>query len=121
MSVIKSESIEQIAMSLVSETYKLIDGQTAGTAQARRLSVLFLARFAGTMVYRSLTEAKPEGCTTPKQIEKFTLGNFAAVKGQLQEAIAAAFTGAVNTFSGQRVDYYCQVKPIGPAINKEPI
>lgn len=43
------------------------------------------------------------------------------MKASVQEAISASFSGAMNTFSGQDIEYYCRVLPVGPAINKDPI
>lgn len=120
MSVVKS-SADQISQTLVNETFKLIDGQSKDPIKAHKMALMFLARFAGVLLYRSLTEAAPEGCNTKEKILKFTMANFSATKLSVQEAVAAAFTGAMNTYSGQPIEYFCQVKPVGPVLNKEPI
>jgi hypothetical protein len=111
---------DQIVSDLVKATYKLIDGQFNDQRAANKMAVVFLARFAGTILYRALTEPAPPGLSKDK-IAAFTIQNFAGMKQCVQEAVAAAFSGAMNTYSGQQTEYYCRVRPVPPTANKEPI
>lgn len=108
---------DRFAATLVTETYKLIDAQGPTSS---KIAVLFVARFVGMLVYRSLVAPAPDSCQTKEDKSNFTLQNFAKVKSAVQEAIAAAFSGAMHTYVGKPMEYYCQVKPVGPAVNKEP-
>ncbi len=117
--MLKTDKSDQIASELVAETFKLIDGQ--GGTLSNKVAVNFLARFAGMLVYRSLKQEAPEHCKTPEQMAQFTMRNFSGMKVCVQEAVSAAFTGAMKTYAGQDIEYYCQVKPVPEAFNKEPI
>jgi len=112
---------EQAMLDLVKETYKIIDGHAKDTGAGRSMAIMFLARFAGTVLYRSLTEEPPATVVGKENIAQYTITNFAKTKLLVQEAVSAAFSGAMNTYTGQPIEYYCQVKPVGPALNKEPI
>jgi len=115
----KVDKSDQLALELVTETFKLIDGQ--GGVASTQVAVNFLARFAGTLVYRSLKQQAPTTCKTPEEMVQFTGRNFAGMKVCVQEAISAAFSGAMKTYAGQDIEYYCQVKPVPEPLNKEPI
>jgi len=122
MSIVKSNNVDQIATDLVSETFKLIEGQSKSSLVAERLSVVFLAKFIGVLMYKNLTTETPYDVQNDTdKIAKFTITRFGKFKGIVQEAIAAAFSGAMQSYSGQDIEYYCQVRPIGQAVNKEPI
>jgi len=71
-------------------------------------------------VYAELNE-RDKSLKTKEEMLNFAMKNFAALKVSIQESVAAGFQGAVSTFSGQQVDYYCQVKPIPEPINKRMI
>jgi hypothetical protein len=116
----KFDPTSQMASTLVSETFKLIDGQAKSVEQQNKLAAVFLAKFAGIMVYRALTLKAPESFKK-EEIVKFVMNNFRNSKQSVQESIAAAFTGAMHTYSGQSIEYYCQIRPVPAALNKEPI
>lgn len=113
----QTDTSDQLAATLVTETYKLIDAQGAISS---KIAIMFLARFVGTLLYRSLAAPSPDSCKTKEAKSNFTLQNFAKVKAAVQEAIAAGFSGAMHTYVGEPMEYYCQVKPVGPPVNKEP-
>jgi flagellar motor component MotA len=115
---LQTQTPDQLAATLVTETYKLIDAQ--GNALSGKIAVMFLARFTGMLIYRSLAAPAPDSCKTKEEKYNFTSQNFAKVKQATQEAIAAAFSGAMHTFVGKPMEYYCLIKPVGPAVNKEP-
>lgn len=77
----------------------------------------FLATFVGNMVYKKLQE-KPETAMSKEDLFKFTKDNFIGVRMQVQEAVAAGVSGAMTTYSGKHVEYYCQVKPVPEPISK---
>lgn len=117
----KLDPADQMAQALVSETYKLIEAQARSSQHCQKLSVMFLARFAGLVLYKTLTEEPSSKSDTKEKQLKEVLARFGSVKLSVQEAVAASFTSAMTTYTGQSVEYYCQVKPVGPALNKEPI
>ena len=107
---------------LVEETLNLIYGKFPEAKKGRFASTLFLAKFSGALIYNTLKEKPIKEFKTKDEYMKFTMKNFQEVKEKVQEVIAAAFTGAMNTYAGKNmVEYYCTIKPIPAAANKEPI
>lgn len=117
-----SDGTNEFAQMLVTETLKLIEGKYPESKKSKNAMIVFIARFIGTVVYKSLIEKHPEGLKTSEDKLKFTTRSFSDTKQRVQEAVAAAFSGAMNTYTQKEsVEYYCRVSPIGPAVNKEPI
>lgn len=114
------DTTNEFAQILVDSTFKLIEGRCKTVKQTNHVTTVFIARFMGTLLYKSLTH-KPDTVLSKEQLVKFTTNNFSEMKTSVQEAIAAAFSGAMHTFTKIPIEYYCQVKPVPPAINKEPI
>lgn len=103
---------------LVNENFKLLDSQTksrGGGKAAKFVAMTFLARFIGIFIYRVLTDKK-EG--TKEEACKYAIDNLADAKSKLQDAVAAGFQGAMTTFAGKQIEYYCQVKIVPPVISK---
>lgn len=89
----------------------MIVSRTEDNVTRHSLHVNFIARFIGAYVYQALMQ-KPEKPCSKDDLLKFTRENFKASKQAIQDAVSAAFTGAMNTFSGKTVEYYCQVKVV---------
>lgn len=109
---------EDLAQQLVCETFKLLDilEKQSGAGQ---LPSKFLACFIGALVFRQLSAKLP---SSMGQEEKYKIAckNFTNVKSAAQDAVAAGFSGAMSSYSGMSVEYYCQVKAVPEAANKEP-
>lgn len=108
--------LARVPEELVLETMKLLN--VRGEACRKEAVKTFLARFVGFALYQALME-KPDGPCGPKELHKFTKDNFNEAKLAVQDSISAAFTGAMKTFTGKRLEYYCQVKTVGEPINKK--
>lgn len=106
---------------LVNETFKLIASQkTSGKSSDKIVKYLmsaYLARFIGAWAYDTLNSEK--GSKEAKQIiYKKTAENFAEVKSRIQESVAAGLSGAMNTFTGKEVEYFCNIVIVPPADSK---
>jgi len=80
------------------------------------LYLKFLENYTAYLVFQTL-KAKPQD---DKDRETFVLENFAALKIRAQDAVAFGFGNAMTAFTKNNVDYYCQIKIVPPAANKEP-
>lgn len=110
-----NESREAFTTLLCAATLKLLRSKDKDD----KIVMAFIAKLTGHMLYEALTDT-PDGLSKDEMI-KITLARFASAKVGVQEAIAAAFTGAMNAYSGTEIEYYCQVKALPPVANKEPI
>lgn len=115
------DETSEFTQMLVTETLKLINIKYKDANKAGHVSIVFLARLTGVILFRSLSQKLPADCDTKEKQAKYVIKEFSDTKQSIQEAVAAAFSGAMHTYSGMPVEYYCQVKPVGPAANKEPI
>lgn len=77
----------------------------------------FLASFVGAVIYRALISATDE-VTDKRQRLSVAMNEYALVKENIQDAVAAGFSGAMSTLSKKEVEYYCQVKPLPEAANE---
>lgn len=107
---------DEVSRELVEETFKLLQGR--GMYAFRLAAVNFIARFVGVLTHEAL-RAKPKGKLNKEEQYKFVEGNFMKVKASLQECVAAGVQGAVSTFSGRKVEYYCVIKPVPEPVNKQ--
>lgn len=85
-----------------------------------RIATNVLASYIGTLVYQALSYKDKSGKMSKKDLYDLTANNFKNIKTNIQEAVASGFTGAMSTYSGKQVDYYCKLMVVPPAINKEP-
>ena len=83
---------------------------TYGAEFSDSLTMSFIASFIGAVTYRAMaavdTSLAPEG--------------FADVKAGIECATAAGVTGALVTFTGEQNEFYCMIRVVPPAANKEP-
>lgn len=115
----KKTKVNDYATGLVEDVVRDIWGQGWTNKETIDFAISFLAKFTGTVLFKSLTDEVPDVYKKREDVAKYVIKNFSDTKMAVQEAVAAAFTGAVQTYSGQPIEYYCQVKPVGPAANKE--
>lgn len=119
--VVKNYSAD-LAKKLVTEVNKYLDEAEVrhGADFSKDLLERFICTFIGFEVHKTLTD-RPDGKRLTKKEEfDFTSKNFADMKVLCQEAISGAFSIAMTNYSGQSVEYYCQIKAVPPPINKEP-
>ncbi len=91
-----------------------------GAEVAKIVALNFIASFIGSILHKTLA-TKMDGMLDARDQHDFVQANYADMKKQVQEAVGAGFTGAMKVFTGKDLDYYCQVKPVGDAVNKQPI
>lgn len=103
----KVQTLEEWTLAFVKasvlEIVKVIaeEERNLGPKYAGHLFSSFLASYIGALVYKPLSEGH-----TSNSIY------FTRVKSLIQEAVSAGFTGAVEQGTGNRTDYYCQVKVV---------
>lgn len=90
-----------------------------GDEFANQLMTEFLARFVGAVVFKTLTD-RPKKKMGHNDLEEFCLNKFNDIKIRIQDANASAFQGAMNTYTGNKMEYYCTIKLLPPVANKEP-
>lgn len=71
------------------------------------------------VVWKSLSKI-PEENMTREQHFQFTQRNFQEIKQRVQESVSAGVQEALESYSGKRIDYICQIVPMPPPINVIP-
>lgn len=79
----------------------------------------FLTTYIGSLATGSLS-FDTDGLSNTKA-EKAVEENFVLFKTNLQDSVSAGVQEAMSQFTGQPVEYYCQVKPIPESVNKFPV
>lgn len=100
------ESVEILAKALALEMSKLIDGHGGPTVNSIFASQ-FIAAFVAARACRSLS-VDPQ-VPEHKRYDASSKA-FLGYLNQTSEAVSAGFTAAMSQFSGQTVEYYCQIK-----------
>lgn len=104
---------------LVYEIFRAVELQDENQERQKQLLVTFLASFIGAVLYDTLAY-KPKDITDKNDLYEYTSANYNALKVSVQDAVAAGFQGAMQTFSNKQVEYYCLVKTFGEPVNKQP-
>lgn len=95
-------------------------GRTYGSKFTSDLLNQFISVFVDNLVAEALHRQNGKHFTEEEAYQA-AAKDFTYMKYGIQEAVARGFTSAFSRYNGQFVDYYCQIKPIGPAINKKAI
>lgn len=104
---------EDLAELLTAENFRIIESRLRayGSREIRYAASTVLCRFVGALVYKTLVEQPAINQTKPDH-EAYVLKNTAELKAQLQDAVALGFQHAMSAFSGQTIEYYCQIKVV---------
>jgi len=120
MVVSLDEWVDNFTSYIAAENLKLIRsyGADKGDKALKKLYVSFLKNYLETVILAVLSDY-PKEMMDDKEIYEYVSGHFKDLKYDIQNEIALAFNDAVSKFSGQYLDYYCEIKPIPePASNK---
>lgn len=90
-----------------------------GSEYAEQLCMTILRVYTSSLVFQALT-SRPNDKMSKKQVEQFVLATFNQCKVRLQESVAVGFQDAMTLYTGVPFEYYCVVKTVPHAINKEP-
>lgn len=97
--------------------------KTHGEDASKWLAMQVLSSYISAISYGTLTSNLftdiPKNLTN-KQIDSKLMEDFAFFKLGLQEAISAGIQGAMVTYSGQPIEYYCKISVLPESINKLP-
>lgn len=106
---------DEFSQHLIEVIFKslLMEEQDRGVAFSQEVAITFLARYVGGIIYNAL-EHKPSGFKdlTGKEQFDYTSEQYASLKHQVENAVAAGFQGAMTTYSKMPVDFYCTVKAV---------
>jgi hypothetical protein len=121
--LVKIDWMNRFANGLAADTMKILEAQKrmVGAEQTLNLKAGYLSVFVAELVSRVLTEAAKGGSRgAPALAQQDVMDAFADAKDRLQTAVAAGVEAALSNFSGKHLEYYCQIKPVPPAVNKTP-
>ena len=110
---------EKFAKHLLAVTFKCIEEEekARGVEFADGLAVSFVAGFTGALIYHILNRQHPDNTKVKKELYNFVSTNYSDIKLKVENAVAAGFTGALSSYSGKQVEYYCQVKVVPEPAN----
>lgn len=103
---------------IVRETYNLIRAQNKeyGVDAVKYISTAVISKLISLILLDTLQE-KPAQKSTRQHAYDFTHKNFNIIKNQIQDSVASAFSGAMMSWAGKNVEYYCQVKTVPEPTN----
>lgn len=104
---------DDLAIKLTIENFKFLDRALIGYSEKeiRYVSVSLLNKFFGALIYRTLVEPKTLNQSALEH-EQYVMKNMGDLKNQIQDCIANSFQEAMGAFTGQPVEYYCQIKVV---------
>lgn len=107
--------VTEYAARMVQEVMKFftIAEKNRSKEVSHELSINFIASIIGAKVFLTLKEAAQSDSKIGSALNKF-----AELKIDIQNAVAAGFQGGMQEFSGQNLEYYCQVKLVPGIKNK---
>ena len=102
---------QKLSKFMVQETFRILEFQEKekGIEFYRVLSQQYLAKMIAAIVFKSLKD-RPEHIKNNEEMADYSVKNFKDLKNEIQEAVAQGFQGAMSTYSGNHVEYYCQIK-----------
>lgn len=77
----------------------------------------YLGVFLTTGIYGSLNAGAKQGATLEEQHEN-ARDMFARMRATIETVVADSATSAIKAFSGQEIEYFCQLRPVGDPLNK---
>lgn len=111
----------QVSQLMVRECFRVMSKQGKEGELVRYVAKEFLYNFIGNLAMQTLEEGPPKKDPSKKEELDFVLGSFSSLKDQIQSSVGQAFGDAMSDFTGQDVEYYCQIKPIPEPTNRMPI
>ncbi len=117
----REKYLEDNTKAMVDEITRFLQSQekSQGRLMSKELAINFLAGFIGAQVYAALRD-RPSHIKSNKAMLDYALKNFTALKTEIQDSVAAGFQGGLQSFTGKHCEYYCQIKTIPEAVNKQP-
>lgn len=83
----------------------------------------FLGCLVATLIAKSVEEKLTTGAkgvySTKEQRVEEAMQRLRAIKGTMQEAVSAGFSGGMSAFAGKDIEYYCQIKEVPMPLSKE--
>ncbi len=113
------EWTENFSTNLVNEIFRIIDKKSmGGNADASRyVACAVLHKFLGSILWKTLAE-DPKINISKKDHLEYIMKNFSETKTAVQDSVSLAFQVAMSSFSGQEIEYYCQVKTVPKATSQ---
>lgn len=106
---------------VTSEVFRIVESQREkiGKNACDITYMSVLASIVGTVVLNTITEQFDKKVSNT-EVEKILHKNYNNLKMAVQDSIATGFTEAMTKYSGKTCEYYCQIKPLPPPVNKQP-
>lgn len=107
-----TEYVTHFSKTLTTEIFSLLDADEKKLNKPVRTQVVhsLVGSLIATEVYRILN--KTGDGLTKEEMATRVIKDFQTIKNSLQEIIAAAFTGAMGSYSGKDIDYYCKIQAV---------
>lgn len=88
-----------------------------GASVAEDLTINFLSSFVASAVYKALTDKPNDRVFYNDDYEerdpsKQAIETLARIKAKIQHGVAVGFQGALKSFAGHDIEYYCNILPI---------
>lgn len=98
----------------------VVDKQSRGDDKALdNLMSEILRKLTALSVYETLKEA-PVKAKTQSDRYKRTAHAFSNIRNKIEDSVAAGFQGAMSTYAGKQVGYYCIIRTVPEPVNREP-
>lgn len=116
-----NEWVDNFSTFMADEALKMLraQGHKKGPEVFKALVIHFLARVMTSTIYDVLLE-RPADKMSKKELIEYNKKAFSDFKENMQEAVAMSFGTAMEHYSGKKIEYYCQVRPVPEPLNKEP-
>lgn len=119
--IVLNDLIIKFSSAIANESISLMRtyGKFYGSKFTNDLVSQFITLFVDNLITEALNRQKAHEDGDPVEAYHNVSRDFSDMKFRIQDAVANGFTLAFSKFSNKYVDYFCVIKPVGPAINKK--
>jgi hypothetical protein len=89
-----------------------------GEGYSEELIIDFLAGFMSASVYKIMDDNRRTPPASLGETKMSELEVLLRLRERIQQAVSAGFQGAIQTYSGNKIEYYCQIYPVPEAPTK---
>lgn len=111
--------VDEFAQTLANETFKLIHATGEKKHLQNDITSRFVSYFLENTILYTLNKYADSKQLTEEEMYTYTKEDFAAVKYQLQNAIAKGFEQAFQLHANKRPEYYCAINLVPEPLNKK--
>lgn len=92
-------------------------------AQGYEHSSVFLSSFLAAVITNLVVvtlDSCPDELMDSEERNEFATTNFQHLKQEIENVVGFSFRKGMKIFSGQHIDYYCEISLMPDAVNKNP-